>query len=259
MSKQIDLEAIKRKILNLSNVTIDNGATEAEAMNAAKLAAKLLNEYNLNLNEVQITSEDCIKVDYETPGKSRTPVYSCIVAVANLTNTVIYISGKSYISYTKRGRPQIRRNKCITVFGTETDVAVATYMLALIENVVEVETNKYKKTVDYINAANEYGGRRRASKSFEFGMTDRINVRLYEMCEEQNNELLEHKGSQELMIIKDDYVKSEFKKVGIKLKNTTRTLRYNPDHHTAGENAGNNVPLNKGVSSGGQDGPLRLK
>lgn len=49
---QQELEAMKQKIINMLNRTVENGASEAEAQTAAKLAQKLMAQYGIDENGI---------------------------------------------------------------------------------------------------------------------------------------------------------------------------------------------------------------
>jgi len=49
---EIDLEKIRKKVQQLLNLTVENGATEAEAANALDKATALLEKYNLTMDTI---------------------------------------------------------------------------------------------------------------------------------------------------------------------------------------------------------------
>ena len=59
------LNKIKARIKALSDKTVSNGCTEAEAVSAMTMVSKLLNEYNLNMSECDVKRDDTVQKKFK--------------------------------------------------------------------------------------------------------------------------------------------------------------------------------------------------
>jgi len=101
------LESVKARIRALRAMTIENGCTESEAMSAAALAAKILSEHGLTLEEVErIRAKQDVGADVEmTAFKPRMPEISyCLVSIAQHFDCEVW--SNSPVSFSLMGLPQ---------------------------------------------------------------------------------------------------------------------------------------------------------
>ena len=54
------------KIKSLLTKTTENGCTEAEALSAAEMVGKLMNDYDLTMNDLEFQSEDFVEIKIST-------------------------------------------------------------------------------------------------------------------------------------------------------------------------------------------------
>ena len=62
-----DKDAIAHKIRSLLAKTVENGATEAEAMLAAEKARKIMDEHRLTQTDIEIEAEEIEDITFERP------------------------------------------------------------------------------------------------------------------------------------------------------------------------------------------------
>jgi hypothetical protein len=264
MSQKTELNNIKLKIKALAAKTVDAGCTEHEAMAAMAHAGRLLEQYNLTMEEIDVRQQVCRTLRIDTKGRRRRPIDSAIVALAHLVDAKVWFSGRRDIS-----------QYCF--FGTEEDMELVEYLYRVIDTAIDNATADFKLDAYYRKVANK----KRASTSFSRGMAIRISDRLDELRAHQQAELRRKeeelykvaesgedmplreeaeknnrmKGTA-LIVLKGQLIDEEFKKEGIKLGKTT--MNYGARDHFAGhlgKQAGNKVnlsrPLNNGNKAGG--------
>ena len=158
------IEDIKRRIAALANMTVANGATEHEAMAAAKLVAKLLLEYNLSLDEVTANKQEYGQGSLYTGYRIKMPHSICMAAIADLTGCHAWFK---------------KQNGVITYkfFGSLSDKSLAVYLATVVHRALHTESDKFKNTPTYFNSDN----RRSAFKSFQHGFAKRITQRINAM------------------------------------------------------------------------------
>ncbi len=224
------------RIKALQARTMENGCTESEAMTAANLCARLMAEHDLTMTDVEIGEEIC-QVNYlDTGRKSNHEVQFCISAIADFCDTKVWIS--------KRNGTQ---NYCF--FGMANDTDFAKFLHNTIKGAMETELTSYKIRCVELG---ELTGRRQ-SHSFLLGMALRICERLREMKQENQRDILQTTG-RDLVVVKNSVVKSQFAKLGLRLRNTGNgTTSGDSNSMAAGKAAGNRVGFNRpigGNSSG---------
>jgi hypothetical protein len=223
---------IKNKIKALLAKTTDNGASESEALVAMKMVGKLLNEYNLSMDEVTVRDEICVKQFVETNNKHTNEQVMVSPYVAKLCSVKVWMS---------------RTNTGIHIyfFGLEPDVQLAIYLIEMVGNVYQSEFSKFKNSDFY---KNYIGHRKTLAINFQHGYATRINTRISQMIEDAKASNISSGSSTALVVIeKSKFVNEEFAKSGPKLvtKKSASSAKYNSGAHSAGSNAGNKPSLSR--------------
>ncbi len=60
MSQSRELDRVKARIKALTEKTVQNGCTEAEAMSAADMVGRLLERYALSMDEIEVRTSKCV-------------------------------------------------------------------------------------------------------------------------------------------------------------------------------------------------------
>lgn len=259
-----ELAKIKARIKALAEKTVDAGCSEHEAMAAAKLVGKLLEQYNLSMSEIDVREQRCVTIKIASGKKNRTPIDGCMTALGDFADCKVWFSGGHY-----------REQAYYCFFGHETDTEMVQYLFDVISRAIDNETEKFKQTEVYRNSRN----RRGSSSSFGHGMSARINARLRELKKEQEANLRAAEAAKEaeetietevvvegfrpsftapkaktgtaLIVLKKQLVEQEFAKNGPKLRtayNTRRISDYSGYAH--GQAAGNRVNLSRPLDGG---------
>lgn len=229
-----NLTNIKNKIRALMNMTVENGATEAEAFSAMKIVGKLLTEYNLSMDEFSVRKEICVTEFYSTNNKHMNEQVMVAAGIAK------FCSVKVWMNRTANGIN-------IYFFGLEPDVQMAIYLTSMIGSVYQNEFNAFKASDIYRN----YTGHRRVMASnFQKGYASKINARLGEMMNAQKQSVAQSGSTALVVVEKSKFVEEEFRKVGPKLvsQKIQSSSKFNSAARAAGENAGNKANLSRPIS-----------
>lgn len=182
-----EITKVKARIKALSERTVENGCTEAEAIAAAEMVGRLLTAYGLSMSEIDVREEKCITHLIKTGSKQRsTPMLTAFQGIAAFCDVRFYFKPEfagdnGTWTYLRNG--QVRRPRRVTastdyvVFGHEPDVRLAAYLFDVIKSAIETEVRTFKKTGAYLAAANK----KDATRSFQFGMAERVAQRLRTM------------------------------------------------------------------------------
>ncbi len=217
-------EDIMRKIIALQDRTVDRGCSEAEAMSAAKIAARLLDEHGLCLSDIQIKERtDCEQLNIETGRRRAHEIQYCMTALAEYCDCKIWMNHGTY-----------------SLFGFPEDTKTVKWLYGIIMSSVAYELVKFKSTTNMTG--------KRESHAFKLGMVSRVSARLKEMKREQEQETKETTG-RDLVIVKSQVVARQFETLGVRLGAVKRGSSYSNNHsaYAAGQSAGNRVGFNKGV------------
>jgi hypothetical protein len=214
-------------------MTVENGCTESEALSATQKAKDLLNEYDLNMSEVEVRAEEFETLNIDLNSMKRNDAYFIIKNIANLTNTKTWINRSDVkgVSY--------------TFFGTKKDTQIANYLYHLLLNSIKYESEKYKKTRQYIN--NPANGRTKVT-SFKYGMAARLSQRLHDM-HEATKIYNQEKGL--VLYDKMSIVEQKFNEMlGIRLKKTnSRGNSSDYSSYLHGKKAGDKVVITTGIKA----------
>jgi hypothetical protein len=220
-----DFNDIKAKIAKLANMTTENGASENEAMFAAKRIAELLDAHGMTISEMKdFQNENSVnKMETGSFGSKKKlhEVQYCVTAIAEFFDCKVWAN---------RGTDSHK----IKFFGFPQDVVAA---LALTEALVHAMESDYK--LWFSNQNSEVHGKT-LRKNFMLGFCSRINARLKEMKLARN---VATTGTA-LIVVKGQVVTEEYAKLNMTVKKAYRsTYTSNNAAYEAGQSAGNTANL----------------
>ena len=233
-------DSIAAKIRALLAKTVENGASEAEAMMAMAKASQLMTKYGLSITDVELRAEKCVTNSINSGQKNRGGMARIAVRLAQFCNCKVWSEQRrdengKIVSYHQ-------------FFGLESDTQIAQYFYDMIKAVMEAETARFKKTAIYDDAQYHSGGRRRATASFISGFARRINERLQDMIDERDGEY--RSTGSDLIVVKNQIVTEEFAKLKLRLTSASSSrTRLNGEAYGAGKAAGERVGFNAGVGA----------
>jgi hypothetical protein len=266
-----ELQKVKEKIRSLNAKTVANGCTEAEALSAMNMVGKLLEQYNLSIDEVSLREDGCVCICIDMGAKRTSPVTKVIIGIADLTGTTTW-QGKVWdkpaelcgiTDWRVRDPNNPKRfiikndNQHVFFFGTPTDVEAAQHLWNVIMKAEGTELASYKDSDEYVNFLPVRGNRRSLLSSFSHGMGDRLNDRLALLAEESRKNVKEEEARRaahaiptgtSLIVLKQQLVEQEWKKTGIKLQSSTSAGASNENAYHAGTAAGGRVNLGRATA-----------
>lgn len=234
MTNNIELAKVKAKILALTAMTVENGASEAEAFMAMKKVGQLMEQYNISMTDIaEVRKELCITGQYETGSKHSGVEVSVSTTISRFTNTKVWMT-------------RTHSGIVLNFFGIDTDVELAKYLVAIVANAFNTEYSKFKATDHYVNY---HGHRRVLNTSFLRGFTNRVNDRIIELTRANNKTYEATTGTALVVVEKSKFIEEEFGKIGMRLRKASRyqTRARDSGAYGAGQSAGNKVTLNRPV------------
>lgn len=233
---------INETIAVLLQKTEANGASEAEAEGAMRLAKKLMSKHGVTLEDIYQKTDAA--VDFATMRMSFARTKSLLdkflaadiakfcdcEAVANRHR----IDGKIYWE--------------VVFFGYRVDVELANYIYKVCGAALDGEWDKYKVTLPS-------GDRAKRRVTFMLGMIDRLTERL-EVVEEETP-----KTGTDLIVLKNQLVTVAFETSFPGAKASNAVVKYNDDHrvYADGYAAGDNVRFNREVGQPRSSGRITVQ
>ncbi len=253
-----ELTKVKAKIKALAAKTVEAGCSEHEAMHAAEMVGRLLDQYNLSMDEIDIREEVCVLREVPTGSKRRMPIDTAVVPIARFCDVKTWHSKRE------------DEAAVYCFYGFEPDVAMAVHLFAVVAAAVRAEAAAFKGTKTYAVAGNRW----LATTSFQRGLVDRIGDRLEQLNTKRKSDLErderakgqaaqeaferaiatgepppQHVARGALIVLKGQIVEREFdSNLGIKLTRA-REVTFHVDECSfrAGRKAGDRVNLNRPI------------
>lgn len=233
-------EDLKRKIAALRQKTTENGATEAEAMEAMAVVEKLMAKHQITQEELSSWETNSSKVELSetesvSKGKFMEPAYQW------LSKSIMEFCGTFHVHYTSSFK--------VKIYGREEDVKVAEYMFFVLNTAIHQGFAQWQRD----NPPNcRVGTRQQQYNAFCSGFAEAVRAKL--------NELRPESDSTALVVKKSELVKKRYTEVHGDLRkikaSTVRTA--DSTARQAGRTAGSRVNLNRPVgTSAGARGRLK--
>ena len=240
-SQYSELDRVKLKIKALAAKTVERGASEEEALAAMNVVGRLLTQYNLSMNELDVRDASYRTIHMQIGRQKRHPVDHCVPSIAALTGTKTWF----------HKRWGTGADSTYAFFGQEQDLQMAEYLFKLIMSAMESELKAFKTTEEYF-CIGDRGLKASAAISFQRGMASRLSVRLQQMKKEQDDALKAHSNCTALVVLKGQLTEEAFKKQsGIKLRSARIGYRVgNLSAFAAGHEAGDKINLSRPLNQG---------
>ncbi len=177
VSQANELLRVKARIKALTDKTVANGCTEAEAMAAAEMVGRLLERYALSMDEIEMREARCVQVEIPLGGTRRRPIDGCVPAIARLCDCKVWLA-RGPKPGAAPDTPAIPR---YVFFGFETDAALAAYLYAVVARAMANEVLAFRQSKPLLRGVQL----RRASDSFLHGVAARVAARLEAMHAER--------------------------------------------------------------------------
>lgn len=231
-------ESLLAKVRALLAKTVENGATEAEAIAAAAKAAEIMEKHDLSMDELDVRESQTKQQEHAFDPVFRAHLTRVAMAISTLCETRFWNNG-SGATATKG-----------TFYGLAHDVEISGYLFDICEGAMRRDAERYhEEHLRYLAVA----ARPRRRDSFLGGMADRLSQRILEISWARKRS-----GGTALVPVKDAIIDLAMKEDGIELKSARIGIRdREPDSYRRGKEAGNRVALTAGVAGNGPDAALR--
>jgi len=224
----MDLKKLIERIRALRSKTIENGCTEEEAASAAEMIAKLLERYNISIEECDVRENKFNQQSHTQDDLVGRRLYIIADAIAYLIEVKYWIQ-----------RPGEKPK--ITFFGFEHEVEIASYLLDICRNAIETQSER----IEHENRLLRENVRRRKTIAFIDGMTDRLAERIKALKPAPQT-------GTGLIVLRNTLIEAELKKREINLEDTRTRDAYNLDeNYGRGISAADRVALNQGLRGPG--------
>lgn len=231
-------ESVLRKVRALLKLTIENGATEAEAMKAAAKAAELMAKHDLCMDDVDVKESGTRHKDHGLDPILRAHITRVADSVAVLVGARFWVDG-SGAAATKG-----------TFFGLPHDVEVAGYLLEVCGNAMRRDSAAFLKAMGFNLLDRRF--RERKADAFLAGMAERLTERFREMAaarKSTGNALVPLKNAVIEEALKSD--KADFKRARVGRRDI------DPLSFLKGREAGDRVGLHAGLDVSENAKPIR--
>jgi hypothetical protein len=252
-------DKIKERVAKLLNVTVDRGASDAEAMFAADEAARLMAHYDIEAGELSIRSARAIKQTAAVRKYGSMNIAGpCARHVAQACDCMYWYDGE--IDPRDADLPEVwqRSVPVVVFFGLPEDAELAAYFFDQISNSISAHIATYKESADYQRELEAGVNGRTAITSFVNGMEEAIN-RTLDAIRDEKHQVVEQATGRALVVLKEEQIKEDFATLGIKLVRGGGSYRGegSAGAKASGRAAGGRVSLSAGVGSGRAAGALR--
>ncbi len=230
-----DRTAILGRIRALQSKTTGAGCTEAEALAAAELAARLIEQYQVDLSEVEIEAEGVVGVTVANGKRRQHEAQWVAVAIAQFCDCRSWQDNKVGAG--------------VRFTGLVSDVAMAKWLLVTVRNAMDSEFLAWRtRTMPEGNA-------RSLRAAFTHAMAARVSQRLNAL--RASRAPARATSGRELMIVKTSLIETFVKAQGFAAsfgsngRTIKRHYRHDGEARAAGYRAGDGVGFGRPIEQGG--------
>jgi len=244
-------DSLIERCRKLSRMTTANGASEAEALSAMGLLAKLMQEHNIQQSELELRAAagECVRDEHtifsnhgDAKRNSYPDWFEVASAIGRLFHTRVWFSRKDQ-DLLGLGFGQHCRS--IVFFGLPTDVAASIAMAQIIGTSIEWEATTFARR------ERGNGGKKKLS-SFRLGMINRLRQRINEWA----NMPTDTGHGTSLVLLKDELVGAAFEALNLQFSSRGANMGSGKVHDSAaygkGVAAGSSIQLRPNAGLYGQ-------
>jgi hypothetical protein len=248
LSQTDELARVKARIKALTDKTVANGCTEAEAMSAAEMVGRLLERYALSMDEIEVREARCVQAEVPMGGRQRRPIDACVPAIARFCDCKVWLTRGARFRPDDDDFDWTQPGSRYVFFGFETDTALATYLFVVIDRAITTEAAGFKAANPALRAVRL----RRASASFQHGVAARVAARLDTMHRAREASVRAQRSSGTALILaRHRVVEDAFREANVRLVSMAAIGRRRiASAFRDGWQAGERVNLNRPVPGG---------
>lgn len=221
---------IAARIKALLAKSVENGATEEEALAAMEKARELMDKYGVTASALEAEA-DTIK-----PETMRRDGWGTFIIKDRLASNVArYTDCKIWFDF----------GGDFHVLGSDTDRLFCMWLLDSLDQFIR------RSCVEFIKTQTITGKKWDHEKAFCIGAINRINERLTALIAERRTSV-QTKDGRSLVVIKSDLVTKAFDGLGLKLRRATSSVTYKKSSkaYAAGHAAGGKAKFSRPVNGG---------
>lgn len=229
-------DALIERIRKLQRMTTERGASEGEALAAAAIAARLIAEHEVGMSELEVRADarNCIRDGYVCFRVAQPAWTRVAISIEKLYHTICWIERKHEDVLGLGFETEVLE---IVYYGFPLDVAGSIATLAIVAQALEGELLRLPKRLGTLKR-----------QSFELGFCDRVRERLREMRERST---AAH-ASGTLVLLKDQLVREEWEKLGMKLlRRAAPDREVDREAYAKGKLSGGAVALDTRIAAAG--------
>jgi hypothetical protein len=248
LSQTAELARVKARIRALTEKTVANGCTEAEAMSAAEMVGRLLERYALNMDEIEVREARCVQAEVPIGGRRRRPIDACVPAIARFCDCKVWLARDARSTADDDDFDRTLSAARYVFFGFETDTVLATYLFAVIDRAIRTEDAAFRRGNPALRAVRL----RRASASFQQGVAARVGDRLDAMHRDREASVrTQRSNGTALILARHRVVEDAFRETDVRLVSMAAIGRRRiASAFREGWSAGDRVNLSRPVTEG---------
>ena len=249
MTQIPEIDRVKARIRALTEKTVQNGCTDAEAFAAAEMVGKLLDRYMLTMSEIEVRDKTCIQARVAMTGRRRGPIDGCVPAIGRFCHCIVWLDHSQ-----PAAEPESHGPKHYVYFGFDADVQMAVYLFKMIEQAIATSSIEFRQSRLPAKATDL----RLATRSFQHGLVKRVEQRLEALHQEREAAMRAGAGrGTALVLAKQNVVAQAFQETQIRLRSRrSAAIAIDRRAYAAGEVAGDRINLSRPVT---ENGPARLR
>lgn len=247
-----DRQSILQSLKSIMARTVENGCTEAEAMQAAEIARRMIDKHDISEAELSVGSTDIVSIIVANEGKSIGPFKWLIIPLMRFCDVDCVLKrrapegGVIYMKRDKRGRarPVVHQGRDYRVTGFPEDVELFKYLLKVIGSAMDRDADTYVRN---LNA--KTGEKRTHRAFFQNGFVDRVGNRMDEttLARRQSQKTSDGKALIPLKMALIHKTMRDLKMVPAQI--ITGKMSVDPTSFQAGARAGDKVHLGTAIPS----------
>ncbi|MDP1642753.1 MAG: DUF2786 domain-containing protein [Phenylobacterium sp.] len=231
----MERQKIAARIRALLAKTVANGCTEAEAVAAAELAAKLLAQYELTLDDLELRSTPFAQTMGQDVDDLGPQVWKVAAAIADLVGVRYWTTGAGV------------RPVQVTFFGFTHEVEIATYLLEICQHAMRGQLTRLQRDVALLRRTVQA----MRIRAFLDGMAERLAERIRALKPPPAP------AGTGLVVLRGELIDKALHVAGIELESSTgRSSRNLDPEYQAGRLAADRVGLKPGLRAGPAHGQL---
>jgi hypothetical protein len=252
-------DRIKERVAKLLNMTVDRGASEAEATFAAEEAARLMAHYDIEASELSIRAARAIRRSAKVRKYGNVNVAVPTARhVAQCCDCMYWVATEIDPRDADLSERWQRLQRVVVFFGLPEDAELAAFFFDQISSIILAQIDVYKASEEYRRETEAGVNGRTAITSFIDGIETALCSQLDAIRDAKHREVEAATGLS-LVVVKEAQIKEDFEATGIKLVSGGGSYRGagSAGAQASGRAAGGRVSLSSGVGAGRSVGALR--